>query len=491
MRPTFLFLMLLSATAQAQIRVEYTIEPVPPAEGRPAVTHVTAKAHGVPEGAVRFRLANWSPGDYSLQPFAKSVQNPRSPQGVPEHPDADTWVVTAKGGTAELKYDISNMRAGHFSENAIVAADFAFYNPVSMLMFLEGSTGAACTLKVVLPEGWTQTACPLPIGSDGSYRAADFDTLGDSPLLAGRFAARSFEVLGRPFRLLFFRRHSMMDYDSFVPPIKRIAEQHARTMGGLPFDRYDIFFDAGGPGGGLEHLNAHRLAVGSRTRPEFVLGGISHELFHAWNIKRIRPKVLGPFDYITPPKTSNLWFAEGVTSYYGDLALLRSGLYDRERYLAGLGFYIGAELSNTARRSVSAEESSLRVWESGTSEGFGGVSYYLTGAVAGLALDLKIRTLTDGKKSLDDVMRDLMQRHNFPNPGYAEDGIREACIRAGGPEMAAFYDRCVRSTLPMPVEEALSGIGLRILKNGAGVRVEIHPDATPKQRSMLESWLKG
>src|SRR5262249_52976895 len=160
------------------------------------------------------------------------------------------------------------------------------------------------------------------------------------------------------------------------------------------------------------------------------------------------------------PKTKNLWFCEGVTSYYEDLVCLRAGLMTERQYLASLGRSIASLQSNRARLKVTADEASMRVAEGGGSEGFGGLSYYLKGALIGLCMDLKIRHLTRDQRSLDDVMRDLMERYGLPKPGYPEDGLQDAMIRAGGPDMGTFYNLLARSVEEIPFAECLSYVGL-------------------------------
>src|SRR5205085_285956 len=182
-----------------------------------------------------------------------------------------------------------------------------------------------------LPKGWQKAIAPLdplPQKETGtvSFSAPDYDTLADSPVVAGDYETRQFSFADRPHTLVFFGPHQGMNYDSFLPIYQKVVEEENRLMGGPPYKRYVFFIDVNGRGGGLEHLNSHRIAWGKNFPVRFVAGMIAHEFFHLWNVKRIRPAVLGPFDYMNPPHTGNLWFSEGVTEYFAQLSVARAGL---------------------------------------------------------------------------------------------------------------------------------------------------------------------
>jgi hypothetical protein len=217
----------------------------------------------------------------------------------------------------------------------------------------------------------------------------------------------------------------------------------------------------------------------------------AHEFFHLWNVKRLRPVGLGPFDYIHPPRIRHLWFCEGVTDYYAGLTLRRAGLVSEATYLEELAATIRQLQSSPAARRISAEEASWRVWEEKGSSGYGGLSYYLKGYLIGLCLDLKLRGLTNNRCSLDDVMRDLLARYGLPKPGFLEDGIRDALLRAAGPEMGPFYDKLCRTTQEMPFEECLGYAGLRLIRvAGRHLHIERDPSASLEANALRQDWLR-
>jgi predicted metalloprotease with PDZ domain len=231
-------------------------------------------------------------------------------------------------------------------------------------------------------------------------------------------------------------------------------------MGGPPYKHYDFLFAAGEFPAGLEHLNSARIGLWPNADAKAVGSLVAHEFFHLWNVKRIRPRVLGPFDYIHPPHTRNLWFAEGVTEYYAHVALRRAGLTTETEFFDHWRQAIRALQRNPAHLRVTADEASMRVWEEGNSDGFGGLSYYQKGELIGLCLDLKIRAVTQNRKSLDDVMRALMQQCNLPKPGYGEDDLKETINKVADQDLSALYDSLARSTDEMPFAQCLGYAGL-------------------------------
>ena len=495
-------LIVCGCSGASQLKIEYSLKPVLPSANTAASTHVVIRVSGVKsEKTLRLQMPVWSPGDYHVQNHAKYVQQFTASEDLAkplsfEHPDQNTWSIQTGGKDVVVAaYDIPNVGPGYFSENAKVTDKFAFYNGPAVYMYVEGHKADPVRLSVVLAGGWKDALAALDRGvtmvensTIVSFTAADYDTLADSPVLAGDFEKREFTAAGRKHTLAFFRNQAGMDFDSYVPVVRKFVEEENRLMGGPPYKQYVFFFDVGGPGGGLEHLNGTRIAIGKNMPARFLAGTGAHEFFHCWNVKRIRPEVLGPFDYINPPKTRNLWFSEGVTSYYGDLSCCRAGLTSQEDYLGGLGRTIAFFNQRMAKVSITVDDSSYRVWEANNSSGYGGVNYYLKGELIGLCLDLKIRGLTQNRKSLDDFMRDMIARYGLPKPGFPEDGIRDAVILAGGPEMGPFYDRLCRTTEAMPFAECLQYAGLALDEQG---KIQGIPNVSVLETSLQKSWLTG
>ncbi len=446
--------------------------------------------------AVSVQMPVWSPGDYHVQDHSQYVQNLAAWSGDPAQGKRlpvtrirmHTWMVATQGAeVVTVTYVLPVTPPGFFSENVQILPKQVFVNGPAAYVYVLGRKTERVSLTVRLPQEW-QAVMALTEKRNGdeiTYTAPDYDTLSDSPLVIGdrdQIKVETFTVSGKQHRAAFFSHpENIQDTKEYRTVLTRIVESYQRTMGSLPYSQYCFFFDVGGVGGGLEHLNGTRMAIGGQGA-KAIAHFAAHEYFHLWNVKRIRPKALGPFDYLEPPKTRNLWFSEGVTDYYAALCVRRAGFVTEERFLSRWGGAIRSYQNAAAYRKTSADESSLRVWEAGNSSGYG-ISYYFKGMLIGLCLDLKIRHVTENKKSLDDVMRELMKRTNPPKPGFEEDEIRDVANLIAGRDLTAFYNLLTRTADPMPFAECLGYAGLDI----TGKPLET---ATPEQIAIRKEWAK-
>lgn len=496
-------LLCASLGAALGLGIVYTVEPVP--GGSAPFTRFTIELTGVANlQTLSLQMPAWSPGDYQVQNHARFVRQVSAAlkTGAPlsvAHPDPNTWQVDPAGAdTITVQYELPNEPSGNFTENVRVTDDYAFYQGSASFLYVADHKNDPATVRVKLPSGWPAALCPLdPVaspasGSERAFAAPDYDTLADSPILAGRFATTEFTAGGAVHTVALFGWLEGADPQRFANAIRPVVEEEIRLMGGAPYKRYVFFINLGGRSGALEHGSSCRIGWSPyrdlRRLPEFV----AHEFFHLWNVKRIRPAVLGPFDYINPPKTRMLWFCEGVTDYVALLSLRRAGIWNDQTYLERLGAMIEQLQQTPARKRVTAEEASERVWEERGSQGYGGLSYYLKGHLIGLCIDLKLRALTNGAASMDRLMRDLLRRYGPPKPGYPEDGIRKALIEAGGESMGPFYDRLCRSTDELPFDECLQAVGLRLADPSAeDWRIVPAPNAPPSAARLRRDWLTG
>lgn len=457
----------------------------------------------VPENTERVtvQMPVWSPGDYHVQNHAQYVRDLRAFNGEPDdarplvvtRPDANSWEIHPADAThITLTYALPETPPGFFSENVQLQDGQVFVNGPAAYLYIVGRKDVPTTLTLKLPTGW-QAETPLPHEKEEAvapprFTAPDYDTLADSPVVMAApdgLTIREFTVNNVTHKAVYFGNKNMIpDVDAYTPTLRRVVEVENKIMGVTPYQRYDFLFDVGGRGGGLEHLNAARLALWPEADPRRLAPFVAHEFFHLWNVKRIRPRVLGPFDYVNPPKTRNLWFAEGVTEYYANIATRRAGLMTTEQFRNHWRRAIRALQRVPARLKVTADESSLRVWEADNSTGYGGLDYYQKGELIGLCLDLKIRHVTNNRHSLDDVMRALFKRCNPPKPGYGEDDLRAVVNEVAGQDLTAFYDLLARSTQEMPFAECLEYAGLDIEAN-------LLPKATPEQLALRNNWLAG
>jgi predicted metalloprotease with PDZ domain len=284
--------------------------------------------------------------------------------------------------------------------------------------------------------------------------------------------------------------------------LESMVRETRRFWGSLPFRRY-VFLNVFGRGaGGLEHKDSTLLTAGAGRAGREPGSGrwlsfVSHEYFHAFNVKRLRPVELGPFDYENPPSTKSLWIAEGLTTYFGDLIIARAGLTTPREHLAALSSHIGQLQNSRGRLVQSLEDASLDVWGSGTS-GVGRdaatkLSYYVKGPVVGFLLDARIRRATGDKKSLDDVMR-LAYRRYSGEKGFTPEQFRKAAEEVAGTDLKEWFRKAVASTEELDYQEALDWFGLRLAPADDPSKawsLVVRDDATEDQKRHFQAWAGG
>ncbi len=488
--------------------VSYTLTPIISGAASHIDVRLTFSITGDPEKLL-LQMPVWSPGDYHYQNHGKYVQNltavaltggGRKVDLMVTHPDQNTWEISpGKATKIQVSYSVPETPAGIFSENVQLQPHFGFINGPAAFVYLVNHKDLKSQVTIVSPTTWKSTM-PLPTiarkdeitakpdFSTATYIAPDYDSLADSPIVFADdtgMKVYKFNQDGTDFDVVCFRNPgNIKNPPDLIDALKKIAHTETALMGGMPTRNYNFIFDVDGFSAGLEHLNSFRIGLRSQAPPNQLSAFIGHEFFHQWNVKRIRPLVLGPFDYVNAPKTHNLWFAEGVTEYYAQICSHRSGFVTAASLMNHYRFQISRMTRNPAHKTITAEESSMRVWESGDSQGFGELSYYDKGELIGLCLDFKIRAATEGKKSLDDVMRLLMKRHAPPLPGYGEDEIRITVNEVAGVDCTQLYNTIVRSTDEMPFAE---------LAGPFGMTGDMRPiaAATPEQIALRNGWLEG
>ncbi|ENO78784.1 M61 family metallopeptidase [Thauera sp. 63] len=450
-----------------------------------------------PAGQV-FRLPAWIPGSYMIREFARNIVSLRAEvDGQPwrvEKLDKHSWRAAPlrAGGTLSLHYEVYawdlSVRAAHLDET------HGFFNGTSVFLAVEGRTDRACLVDIERPEGagyrdWkVATALPLARGVRGAarpygfgvYRAADYDELIDHPVEMGTFTLGHFEAAGVTHDIVLTGRHDC-DFGRLAEDLRRVCEWQIALFGAPPpMDYYAFLTMVVGDGyGGLEHRASTALLCSRADLPwkgmeglpdgyKTFLGLCSHEYFHTWNVKRIKPAAFTPYDLTQENYTRLLWAFEGFTSYYDDLALVRSGVITPDDYLGLLGKTVSNVLKGNGRTKQSVAESSFDAWTKYYRQDENApnaiVSYYAKGALVALALDLQLRAGSDGNKSLDDVMRLLWLRHGQTGQGVAETGLFEAVREVGGdtlgPKLARWLQKTVEGTDDLPLARLLKGFGI-------------------------------
>jgi predicted metalloprotease with PDZ domain len=438
----------------------------------------------------------WTPGSYLIREFERHVQDFAAVDSAGqtlrwEKVNKDTWRIVTNGAREwRASYRVyANELSVRTNE---VNSDHAFWNNAALLMYPEGLLKSPSTLRVIAPQPWkVATGLPPVPGQKNTFRAGSFDILYDSPVEVSNFKTISFEVKGVPHRIV-IDGEGNYDPERMRADVKNIVETEVDLMGGeIPYHDYTFILHLrSNAGGGLEHLNSTALgyprfgftpdpkagsgvnsagpnAARQRTYRGF-LSLVAHEFFHLWNVKRIRPDALGPFDYTKENYTKSLWVAEGITDYYARIVLRRAGFTSASDFLKeqARAFQV---LQNTPGRLVmSAEESSYDSWikyyrqdeNSINSQ----VDYYDKGAVLGLLLDLEIRKRSNGAKSLDDVMRYLYSEFYKKDKNYTPEDFQKACELMAGSSLEPFFANYVRGRDELDYDSALMAAGLRLDK---------------------------
>jgi predicted metalloprotease with PDZ domain len=414
-------------------------------------------------------LPAWTPGSYELDNYARNVLNfdARSGETVLrwDKVDWDTWRVFPAGAehvTVTFDYRADALDTG----SAWTAPDFAFFNGTNLFLYPEEQGyGFSSRVKFRTEPGWRVVTGMTPGSRAREYVAADFHELVDMPTFIGRFEVDSAEIDGVLHRLATYpagfvtggRREGIWaQLRGMMPPMAAVFDE-------MPFETYTTFMvfpeDFGGASA-LEHRNSHLGIYAPQLVESPVLPSVvAHEIFHAWNVKRLRPAPLVPYEYGRPQPTTLLWVSEGITSYYDDLSLVRGGVYGRDHFYRSTAGDIG---TTERAGAVALEDASLTAWI-GSRDGTGGI-YYPKGAVAGFLLDILIRDVTNNEASLDDVMRELYwgtYKETFT--GFSEAAWWATVKRiAAGVSFDDFYARYVDGREPYPWDDVLPLAGLTL-----------------------------
>lgn len=454
-----------------------------------AASHVDVTMHATlrEPGAVLLSMAAWTPGAYDVANYARGVSDFTAEAGGQpltwDKLDPDTWRIrVSAAGTLTLRYRVRTDEldvAGSWSDGG----DFAFFNPTNLLLYAEGRPETPVRVTVRTEPDWRVATGMTPDDSTHRYRAADAHDLLDHPFFVGRFDLDSARVADRWMRLATWpvgsvagpRRAALWD------ALTRSVEPLATVFGEVPWRSYTVLQVAHPEVGGmaaLEHAESELALVGTPFLDEpFVPSIHAHEIAHAWNVKRLRPADLWPYRYDAPQPTPWLWVSEGITDYYADLALVRSGLIDEAQFLETT---LGKITSVEDRPATALEDASLQTWL-GMRDATGDL-YYDKGSLAGFALDILIRDASDNRSSLDAVMRELYERAYKAGRGFTHDDFWNAVARATrGRAWGDFERRYIDGREPYPWARWLSLGGWRLVEElitepRLGVLLRSHPD---------------
>ena len=464
--------------------IHYTVELTSPEAHLFEVTLTIANP--APEGQI-LSMAAWIPGSYMIRDFARNIVTLNAESGGSEIDvaklDKQRWQCAPCSGSLVVRYQVYawelSVRGAHLDST------HGYFNGTSLFLKVEGQEHLPCSIELTRPDGdeyrgW-QVATTLQrrgtkLYEFGHYHANDYDELIDHPVEMGSYELVEFEAAGIPHAMAITGKH-YADRERLAADLKTICEFQIKLFGELPeIERYLFMTMVVGDGyGGLEHRSSCSLLCSRKDLPNLgdtrinddyrtFLGLCSHEYFHTWNVKRIKPATFIPYDLSKESHTHLLWAFEGFTSYYDDLTLLRTRLIEPESYLELLGQTITRVLRGSGRFKQTISESSFDSWTKFYKQDENGsnaiVSYYAKGALVALTLDLTIRHETAGKRSLDDVMRALWQRHGKPLLGVTDEGIEQLITEISGVALDNFFEMALRSTDELPLAELLAEVGI-------------------------------
>lgn len=450
---------------------------------QPHTHYVEVEATVPSSGAaeVVMSMAVWTPGSYLVREYARGVEAVSAvADGVAlavTKTRKNRWSV-ATGGAHSFTFRYRAYARTMATQGNWVSAEFAMLNGAPTFMTVAGRNDLAFEVTVEPHPSWARVISPLEsAGKPATFRAASFDELVDSPLYCGNAAVYEFEAGGAQHLLVNEGEAGMWDGAKAANDTEAIVVATQKLWGTVPYKRYVFFNMITDARGGLEHRNSCLLMTGRfkmRKRKEYVdwLSLVSHEFFHTWNVKRLRPVALGPFDYENEVHTRDLWVAEGCTNYYEDVILSRAGLITRDEYLDRLGDTIEGLQTTPGRLVQSTSEASYNAWISlyrrDENTPNVAISYYVKGTAIAFLLDATIRATTGGSKNLDDVMLAAWARYSGER-GFTTDEFRALASEVAGRDLSSFFAHAVDSTEELDYGGALGWYGLRFKsKNGNG-----------------------
>lgn len=492
----------------------------------------------VPEVSFDIQMPRWSPGRYAVVDFAKGVQEVRAATACPPNVvdclsanlpvtriDTQTWRISPnRQKKVDITYKVfANNLSGTFSQ---LDARHANYNGGTIFMYIAGHKQDPVELKITPPPSWKIMNGRVVKEGQTEWKFDNYDILIDTPTeIAPDFTVDEFRVGGKIYRVLV---HSFGDEGGkraqLVKDIERIVRSQTAMMPPPDYDSYTfiIHFAPGNEtgGDGMEHLTSTQIietdTLSSQNGYDGALSTVSHEFFHVWNVKRLRPVGLGPWDFTQPVNTRGLFIAEGFTNYYGKMHLERSSVWtDRQlidsysRTITNIENSPGSRLTSAVEASLIAPFLDRATRVQNTNIANTTVSYYPKGELVALALDLMIRKRSNGRKSLDDVMRKMYDdfyvkaaknTYYLKGRAYTVEEFERVTSEVTGVSMSDYFKRYVYAVEPPPYDEGLAFVGMKLTRTAAtspsgekitNYKIEELPNASAQAVAMRKAWLSG
>lgn len=450
-------LLAVGMTAKSQVKIGFEVSFIEP---QAHYAEIEMTISGVVKDYIDVKMPVWTPGSYLVREFSKSVEgfaataNGKSLKYGKVRKNA--WrIYSAKANSIKIKYRVYAFEVS--VRTSFIDETHAFLSSTSIFMYPEGLLKTPSTVKIIPYKGWTRVSTGLePVaGKEFTFAAANFDILFDSPIEVGNQDIFEFTASGVKHTVAMFGGGNY-DKEKLKVDMAKIVEQGTAIYGENPNKHYTFivhnFFSGGG---GLEHLNstvlgASRDAYTTEEGYKGFLNLVAHEYYHLWNVKRMRPIALGPFDYDNENYTTNLWVAEGFTAYYENKLMLRAGFITEKKFVEQLVTAVSNVSNIPGARVQSVAEASYDAWiklyRPNENSNNTTVSYYAKGEVVGVLMDIAILQATKGAKSLDDVMKAMYQQNKAQKRGYTDAEFKAMVEKISGQDFTDFWAKYVNGT---------------------------------------------
>lgn len=486
MKKTFVGLLVLLAvnmTAKSQVKVGFEISFIEP---QAHYAEVEMNISGLSKDFVDIKMPVWTPGSYLIREFSKNIESLTATVAGKatrfEKIKKNAWrIYGTKAGAVKVKYRVY---ANEISvRTSFIDASHAFISTSGVFMYPDGMLKLPSTVTVKPFEGWTKVSTGLVAvpGKTFTYTSPNFDILFDSPIEVGNQDIFEFTASGVHHEVAMVGGGNY-NAEQLKVDMAKIVDQGTAIYGENPNKHYTfIVHNSLAGGGGLEHLNstvlgATRSAYSTTKGYKDFLKLVAHEYYHLWNVKRLRPVALGPFDYENENYTTNLWVAEGFTSYYESKLMYSAGLFNLNETVESLAAAISTVINTPGSRVQSAAESSYDAWIKGyrpnENSNNSTISYYSKGKIIGLLMDLEISNATKGAKNLDDVMKSMYtEYYKKLGRGYTDAEFKTMVEKISGISFTDFWKKYVNGTDPIEYAKYFSYAGIKIKDDNEGKSV--------------------
>lgn len=476
---------------KAQIKVSYEVSFKEP---QAHYADVEMDLSGLSKPYIDVKMPVWAPGSYLIREFSKNVEGftaaDAKKQLRTEKLKKNTWrIYTGTSKSVQVKYSVYAFEVS--VRTAFIDATHAFLSPTGIFMYPDKELGLESTVKIIPYTGWSKVSTGLPAveGQKFTYKAKNYDILFDSPIEVGNQDVFEFTAAGVKHEVAMYGGGNY-SAENLKVDMAKVVEQATAVYGENPNKNYTfIVHNFARGGGGLEHLNSTVLGASrdGYNTPEGYGGFLSlvaHEYHHLWNVKRLRPVALGPFDYENENYTTDLWIAEGFTAYYENKFMLRAGFLTADSFVGSLVSAVAAVENTPGTRVQSAAEASFDAWikyyRPNENSNNTSVSYYSKGEVNGLLLDLEIAHATKGAKSLDDVMKAMYLQCKTTGKGYTDAEFKATAEKISGISLTEFWDKYVNGTVPVDYVKYFGYAGIKIQNQNENSKISYLGIATRK-----------